>query len=327
MPPISQHKMIAALPDPLEPDAIYYVRVGQGFDLYVTDSTGNIAHTLNMDSGMLDQLIRTTQAPTPAPGKVSVYPRSRGGYTFLEMLRSKGRPLTLQPHLGMNRVSAWQPNGATVGNIGLNPSSVGTIGTITPTGTNLASSLARFRLTSAATATQAANYRASQINLWRGNAPGLGGFLSIYRVSLVTLCAGCNGFFGLTSTPNVINPFEIATWPGQFIGLGFKEGVHTNWQVVRRDNAGSPVFVDLGPDWPINDLNAVITLYIYSAPHGDTISVRVVNEVTGLTVDFDFADKIPLPGQFLGPRVHMDNAGLAAAVVFDCYGVYVESDL
>lgn len=40
-------KVVASLPDPLEPDTIYYVRVGQGFDLYVTDATGAVAHSPN----------------------------------------------------------------------------------------------------------------------------------------------------------------------------------------------------------------------------------------------------------------------------------------
>ena len=40
-------KVISALPVILEPDTIYYVRVGAGFDQYVTDSTGAVAFTQN----------------------------------------------------------------------------------------------------------------------------------------------------------------------------------------------------------------------------------------------------------------------------------------
>lgn len=40
-------KEIAALPTTLDPDAIYLVRVGEGFDLYASDSTGAFAHKLN----------------------------------------------------------------------------------------------------------------------------------------------------------------------------------------------------------------------------------------------------------------------------------------
>ena len=42
-------KTLSSLPNTLEPDTIYYVRVGVGFDLYVSDDTGQIAHKLNDD--------------------------------------------------------------------------------------------------------------------------------------------------------------------------------------------------------------------------------------------------------------------------------------
>lgn len=41
------HKVVSALPATLEADAVYAVRVGAGFDLYITDSTGSIAHAAN----------------------------------------------------------------------------------------------------------------------------------------------------------------------------------------------------------------------------------------------------------------------------------------
>lgn len=45
--PIYLAKIIGQLPDTLEPNAIYFVRKGYGVDLYVTDATGQIAHSLN----------------------------------------------------------------------------------------------------------------------------------------------------------------------------------------------------------------------------------------------------------------------------------------
>lgn len=57
---LSIHKVIGALPATLLPDALYFVRVGQGFDIYVTDVTGSIAHKANdlntgtAESGMPD---------------------------------------------------------------------------------------------------------------------------------------------------------------------------------------------------------------------------------------------------------------------------------
>jgi hypothetical protein len=45
------HKVISALPSPLEADSIYIVRVGAGFDMYVTDTTGAIAYASNSGGG------------------------------------------------------------------------------------------------------------------------------------------------------------------------------------------------------------------------------------------------------------------------------------
>jgi hypothetical protein len=52
MPAVLQHKVVAALPGTLEANSIYYVRVGAGFDLYVTNDAGTVvAYPLNSGSG------------------------------------------------------------------------------------------------------------------------------------------------------------------------------------------------------------------------------------------------------------------------------------
>jgi hypothetical protein len=40
-------KVLSALPGSLASDAVYAVRVGTGFDLYITDSTGQVAYKVN----------------------------------------------------------------------------------------------------------------------------------------------------------------------------------------------------------------------------------------------------------------------------------------
>jgi hypothetical protein len=45
-------KVVSALPSVLEADTIYIVRVGTGFDLYVTNHTGTVSsYALNQSSG------------------------------------------------------------------------------------------------------------------------------------------------------------------------------------------------------------------------------------------------------------------------------------
>jgi hypothetical protein len=41
------HKVVSSLPGTLQADAVYAVRVGAGFDLYITDSTGALAFQAN----------------------------------------------------------------------------------------------------------------------------------------------------------------------------------------------------------------------------------------------------------------------------------------
>lgn len=47
---VLHHKVVVALPLPLEPDSIYYVRKGDGFDIHVTNGAGVVtAYSLNAD--------------------------------------------------------------------------------------------------------------------------------------------------------------------------------------------------------------------------------------------------------------------------------------
>lgn len=52
------HKVVAVLPSTLTADALYAVRAGEGFDLYLADSTGAIAHKVNGS----DRHVTLTQA-------------------------------------------------------------------------------------------------------------------------------------------------------------------------------------------------------------------------------------------------------------------------
>lgn len=54
-------KSIVNLPDSLTANTVYFVRVGEGFDFYCSDITGNVAHKINalstdfiIDGGLYD---------------------------------------------------------------------------------------------------------------------------------------------------------------------------------------------------------------------------------------------------------------------------------
>lgn len=91
------HKVVAALPDPLAANAVYAVRVGEGFDLYITDSTGSIAHKINPTATWTDYAARWDTSPslvglatTPIAGRVFSY--LLGGITRYRLVPTAYNP-------------------------------------------------------------------------------------------------------------------------------------------------------------------------------------------------------------------------------------------
>jgi hypothetical protein len=109
------------------------------------------------------------------------------------------------------------------------------------------------------------------------------------------------------------------------IGIGFPRGTHTRWQLVTNDASGSPTLVDMGASFAIATGGA-LTLFIAAAPNAGSVSVRVVDEVTGAVSEQEITTDLPAATQFLSPRLFMNNGATAAAVAFDCAGVYLETD-
>ena len=267
-------------------------------------------------------------APNPPPaGKLAVYARDRAGAGWLDVQRPSGRFFPLQPHFGVNRIATWAPSTSTTVNTnGMPRTAVGTVATPTLTTTGLADSMRRWRVTSAATASAAAEERSAGWVCWRGNAEGLGGWNYVNRLSLTTVQATGMGFFGLYGSVAALATTLTLATVLNCIGIGFQRGTHTNWQLVHNDGSGAPTLIDLGASFPVASMTNVLTLYIAAAPNGSDIGVRVVEEVSGAAVEFTITTDMPAATQLLSPRNYMNNGATAAAVAYDCAGVYVETD-
>ncbi len=267
-------------------------------------------------------------APDPPPaGKLAVYARDRAGAGWLDVQRPSGRFFPLQPHFGVNRVATWAPSvSTTVNTNGMPRTAVGTVATPTLATTNLSTSMRRWRVTSAATANAAAEERSAGWVCWRGNAAGLGGWRYVNRLSLTTLQVTGMGFFGLYGSTAALATTLALAAAVNCIGIGFQRGTHTNWQLVHNDGMGAPTLIDLGVDFPVASTTNVLTLYIAAAPNGPDIGVRVVEEVSGVAAEFTVTTDMPATTQLLSPRNYMNNGATAAAVAYDCSGVYVETD-
>lgn len=296
-------------------------------------STFNTALILKAATGRAEvsqpiEMVAQSALPTnPGSGKLAIYPRTRAGQIWLDVLRPSGRDFPLQPHFGVNRIARWSPSsGTTVNSDGMPRTAVGTASTPTLAATNLGTSMRRWTMTSAATANAAAEDRSAGWVCWRGNAAGLGGFTYVNRLSLTTLQATGMGFFGLYGSTSALATTLTLAAVINCIGIGFQLGTHTNWQLVHNDGTGAPTLTDLGANFPINTTH-VLTLFIMAAPNAGTVGVRVVNETTGNSTEFTISTDMPATNQFLSPHNYMNNAATAAAVAYDCAGVYIETDV
>ncbi|MFO1144527.1 MAG: DUF2793 domain-containing protein [Amaricoccus sp.] len=261
----------------------------------------------------------------PAAGKLALYARSRAGQPWLDAMRSSGRDFSPQPHLGLVRTANWTPStGTTVSSEGTPMTAVGTVSTPTPASTSLATSMRRWRLTSAATADSVSDQRGAPA-CWRGNAAGLGGWTFVTRVSLATLQTTGMAFFGLYGATGALATTLTLSAVVSCIGIGFQRGSQTRWQLVTNDASGAPTLVDMGASFAIAT-GGVLTLTIAAAPNASSIWVRVVDEVSGAVFEQEVTADLPAATQFLGFRFFMNNGATAAAVAFDCSGAYLETD-
>ncbi len=69
-----------------------------------------------------------------------------------------------------------------------------------------------------------------------------------------------------------------------------------------------------------------MTLYIAAPPNGSSVWVRDVDEVSGAVFEQEVTADLSARTQLLSPRLYMNNGATAAAVAYDCSGVYVETD-
>lgn len=91
-----------------------------------------------------------------------------------------------------------------------------------------ATSIRRWRLTSAATAASAsASDQRGAPACWRGNAVGLGGWAFVTRISLATLHATGMAFFGLYGSTAALATTLALSAVVSCIGIGFQRGTYT----------------------------------------------------------------------------------------------------
>ena len=95
--PIKFQKAISSLPGTLTPDSLYAVRVGDGFDLYVSDMTGNIAFKSNSPSSLTVSRINSQNTITNSIQTVSAIRFDTGAGFSVTDLGSGAAKIGLTP--------------------------------------------------------------------------------------------------------------------------------------------------------------------------------------------------------------------------------------
>jgi len=304
---------------------------GTGTEVQFRDgaSFGAASKTSIGTAGNLILASNSTQPAAPPADTLQLFGRRRAGADFIEVQRPNGRETPLGPHMGFNRIATWAPSsGTSVIASGMPRTVVGTVAHPTPGSTNLSTSIRRWRVTSAALITGSSSDERAPVKLcFRGNAAGLGGWTYTNRISLATLQASANGFFGMLSSTSALAVTQEINTLTNCIGFGFTNGVDTNWQVIHNDESGTVTKVDMGADFPVSNFGNVYTFFIYAEANGSFVGMRAVNETTGIDYEVELTTNIPASTTFLSVRNYMNNgATVAATVAYDCSGVYLETD-
>jgi hypothetical protein len=137
----------------------------------------------------------------------------------------------------------------------------------------------------------------------------------VNRLSLTTLQPTGMGFFGLYRSTAALATTLALSAVVDAIGIGFQRGTHANWQIVHNSGSGAPTLIDLGPGFPVN-----------STTNAASVWVHVVEERSGAIAEVEITTNLPATTQLLSSRNYMNAGSTAAAVAYDCSGVYVETD-
>ena len=200
----------------------------------------------------------------------------------------------------------------------------GTLSTPQLNSSSLLGATPRLSLTSAAAANSGVDFSLSGMLLMRGASPGRGGFV-IKTAFAVTSAVATQRFWIATSTYGgnsaYTSPFLSV---GNVIGIGFDASMHSNYQLMH-GGGGALTYVDLGPNFPINDPSAIIDIEFRCPPNGAAITYLVKDRNSGLSTAGTLTSNLPTGSAVMLLRSFMTNGGTAAAVSYDLLPTYYSS--
>ena len=325
---ITMSKVVSTLPSPLVPSCLYFVRNGVGFDLFVTDVTGSVAHKSNVTLPDVLDLLTTAEPASPQSGHLSLYAKSLGGRAMLAQKGASGISTVYQPHLGRNYCQIINSNGGTgVLGYGCAVTTGGTPSVWTPTETLGVGT----KLPTAATAAAATYVYPGVLSFYRAAAGSSGGFHFFARVGFpdasydgTAASTGSRIFVGMTTgtTNNLTNADVIAV-----IGVGFRRvhnfgGVqHTNWHFTSRDS-NTETLVDTGLAFVAGHQ---YMFSIFSPAGADRVMWEIENVTTGDVATGVATDTLPALMTRMRPAAALGTINAVARSLW-FQSLYAEAD-
>jgi hypothetical protein len=186
-----------------------------------------------------------------------------------------------------------------------------------------------YLVTTAAT-TAIAGYRIALNHLVRGNAPGVGGFLSrqLWGPATGVVTASNRGFIGVspnTAAPTDVNPSTLINC----VGMGW-DSTDINMQIMHNSGVGTATKIDLGADFPVQtvDRTGWYEIDIWCAADENKYNWKVTNIVTGVVVtgDTGVSTNLPAKNVYLSERGWMSAGGTSSVIGIAFGGLYFEHE-
>jgi hypothetical protein len=210
-----------------------------------------------------------------------------------------------------NRALILPASGATLTQLGITLTAVGTIAHPQPVAGTVYTEAHRYTLSSAATAGALTTLRSSIQRLWRGNAPGKGGFKISMLFGLAVMQAGQRGFFGVdTSAAAAANVDPLTATTSGKVGVAFNANTG-NWNLINNIAGTAPTVLALGAGYPL-DVTTWYELKLWSLPNDLGINYRVINKTTGAVTSGLLTTNIPANTSFMNFYSWMTNNATAA---------------
>ena len=262
----------------------------------------------------------------PAAGKLALYAKNVAGRMMPKWKGPSGLDVVAQPAFFNNGIIIFAPNSTTtLTAFGAPiPTATGTRSHPPLSDSSLRTSIRRWNVTSAATVASAAYERTTSTFVMRGSQPGQGGFFFVLRFALPSILAEKAVAMALHSNTNMA-AVTVPSAQLNHITLGADTG-NTNLQLMHNDNVGASTKIDLGADFPKNDINTVYELVLFCPPNGSSIFWRVTRLDTGATAEGELTNDLPAAGAGLAPQMLVHNVNVAASVQMDLIRMYLECD-